>query len=154
MEKDVLIRVKGLQVLVEEEEEDNPIEVIVAGQYYLKNGNHYFRYEEVVEDFPDEKTVNYVKIGKDGVEVRKSGLMNVHMVFEPDKKSNSYYTTPFGTLELGIYTMGITVEEEENKLKMQVEYALDMQGEYVADCSLSLEAVSRSAGKFTIFSGE
>ena len=43
----------------------------------------------------------------EGLEVRKKGAVNVHMVFEPGKKNMTYYTTPFGTLQLGIATTAL-----------------------------------------------
>ena len=84
MEKDVLIHVCGLQLM--EAQGDEPVEIIVPGEYYYRNGSHYLRYEEMTEDFP-EKTVNYIKMSREGLEVRKKGLVNVHMVFEPGKKT-------------------------------------------------------------------
>ena len=35
-------------------------------------------------------TVNYIKMSHKGVEVRKRGLVNVHMVFEQGKKNMTY----------------------------------------------------------------
>ena len=44
MNKDVLIHVRGLQ-LMETDDEQEPIEIVVPGQYYFRNGSHYLRYE-------------------------------------------------------------------------------------------------------------
>ena len=40
MKKDVLIRVRGLQMM-DTEDEQEPIEIVVPGQYYYRNGSHY-----------------------------------------------------------------------------------------------------------------
>ena len=45
--------------------EQEPLEIVVPGQYYFRNGSHYLRYEEVMEDFA-EPTVNYIKISREG----------------------------------------------------------------------------------------
>ena len=80
MDKEVLIHVKGLQMMNPEEKGES-IELVVPGQYYFRNGSHYLRYEEVLEDF-SEPTVNYIKFSSTEMEVRKKGVVNVHMVFE------------------------------------------------------------------------
>ena len=105
MKKDVLIHVRGLQMM-DPEEEQEPIEIVVPGQYYYRNGSHYLRYEEMMDDTA-EPTVNYIKMSAKGVEVRKQGQVNVHMVFEQGKKNMTFYSTPFGTLQMGIAATGL-----------------------------------------------
>ena len=46
-------------------EGDEPIEIVVPGEYYFRNGSHYLRYEEMLEDHGDP-TVNYIKISPNG----------------------------------------------------------------------------------------
>ena len=60
MEKDVLIHVRGLQMM-DAADEQEPIEIVVPGQYYFRNGSHYLRYEELMED-SSEPTINYIKM--------------------------------------------------------------------------------------------
>ena len=93
MNKDVLIHVRGLQ-LMETDDEQEPIEIVVPGQYYFRNGSHYLRYEEMLDDSA-QTTINYIKMSSEGVEIRKQGQVNVHMVFEQGKRNMAFYTTPF-----------------------------------------------------------
>ena len=86
MNKDVLINVTGLQ-MTDSDGNSQPIEMIVPGNYYFKNGSHYLRYEEILDE-SGEPTVNYVKLSPTSMEVRKKGLVNVHMVFEKGKKKH------------------------------------------------------------------
>lgn len=145
MDKDVLIHVRGLQMM-EAEEGQEPIEIVVPGQYYFRNGSHYLRYEEIIDDSA-EPTVNYIKMSPEGVEVRKKGLVNVHMVFEQGKKNMTYYTTPFGTLQMGIATTNLELTENSGSIDMKVDYALDMNDEHVADCYLTIMAQDKVSGK-------
>lgn len=123
MDKNVLIHIRGLQMM-EPTDEQEPIELVVPGQYYFKNGSHYLRYEELMDETSAEPTVNYIKISSKAVEVRKKGLVNVHMVFERGKKNMTYYSTPYGTVEMGIAATGVMIEESENGIDMKVDYAL------------------------------
>ena len=149
MDKNVLIHIRGLQMM-EPTDEQEPIELVVPGQYYFKNGSHYLRYEEKMDETSAEPTVNYIKISSKAVEVRKKGLVNVHMVFERGKKNMTYYSTPYGTVEMGIAATGVMIEESENGIDMKVDYALEMNEEYVADCYLTVSAQSKASGEFRI----
>ena len=149
MDKNVLIHIRGLQMM-EPTDEQEPIELVVPGQYYFKNGSHYLRYEELMDETSTEPTVNYIKISSKAVEVRQKGLVNVHMVFERGKKNMTYYSTPYGTVEMGIAATGVMIEESENGIDMKVDYALEMNEEYVADCYLTVSAQSKASGEFRI----
>ncbi|MDC7291632.1 DUF1934 domain-containing protein [Blautia schinkii] len=148
MEKEVLIHVRGLQV-TDENGQQEPIEIVVPGEYYFRNGSHYLRYEEIMEDFP-QPTVNYIKMSPKGMEVRKKGLINVHMVFEQGKKTMTYYTTPYGTLQMGIAATNLELNESDDGIDMKVDYALDMNEEHVADCYLAIQAQSKDSKEFTL----
>ena len=159
MKKDVLIRVRGLQMM-DTEDEQEPLEIVVPGQYYYRNGSHYLRYEEMMDDTA-QPTVNYIKLSPQGVEVRKQGQVNVHMVFEQGKKNMTFYSTPFGTLQMGIAATGLELQEEEDnihlkvededRIQMKVDYALDMNEEHVADCYLTVQAQSKDLGDFSFY---
>ena len=148
MDKEVLIHVSGLQTM-DAEGDQEPIEIVVPGEYYFRNGSHYLRYEEILEDFA-EPTINYIKISPKGMEVRKKGVVNVHKVFEQGKKNMTYYTTPYGTIEMGIAATNLNLEENDSGLNMKVDYALDMNQEHVADCYLAIKAQPKNCKDFTI----
>ena len=148
MNKDVLIHVRGLQMM-ETDDAQEPIEIVVPGQYYFRNGSHYLRYEEMLDDSA-ETTVNYIKMSPNGVEVRKQGQVNVHMVFEEGKKNKTFYNTPYGTLQMGISATGLELKESEDGIQMKVDYALDMNEEHVADCYLTVQAQSKDSADFVL----
>ena len=148
MNKDVLIHVRGLQMM-ETDDAQEPIEIVVPGQYYFRNGSHYLRYEEMLDDTA-ETTVNYIKMSPNGVEVRKQGQVNVHMVFEEGKKNKTFYNTPYGTLQMGISATGLELKESEDGIQMKVDYALDMNEELVADCYLTVQAQSKDSADFVL----
>ena len=148
MEKEVLIHVKGLHMM-DAPEGDEPIEIVVPGEYYFRNGSHYLRYEEMLEDHGDP-TVNYIKISPKGMEVRKKGQVNTHMVFEQGKRNMAFYTTSFGTLEMGISATNLELKESDSRLDMKVNYSRDLNQEHVADCCLDIHAQGKSAAGFVL----
>ena len=148
MDKEVLIHVKGLH-MIDSQGEEEPVEIIVPGEYYFRNGSHYLRYEEIVED-SRKPTINYIKMSPKGMEVRKKGVVNVHMVFEQGKKNKTFYNTPYGTLQMGIAATGLELKESEDDIQMKVDYALDMNEEHVADCYLTVQAQSKDSDEFVL----
>lgn len=148
MEKEVLIHVKGLH-MIDTPEGDEPIEIVVPGEYYFRNGSHYLRYEEMLDEQGDP-TINYIKISSRGMEVRKKGQVNTHMVFEQGKRNMAFYTTPFGTLEMGISATNLELEESDGQIAMKVNYSLDLNQEHVADCCLDIQAQGKNTTGFVL----
>ena len=62
----------------------------------------------------------------------------------------TYYTTPFGTLQLGIATTGLDFRDEGEGIYMKADYALDMNEEHVADCYLSVLAQPADSKDFVL----
>lgn len=72
------------------------------------------------------------------MEVTKRGLSNVHMVFEENKKNVTYYDTPFGNLLVGIAATNIDLNESKDIIDVKVDYALEVNYEHLADCTISM----------------
>ena len=139
MTKDVLVRVKGTQDI---DGEKDTIEVITNGSCYEKNGKWYILYEEVMDEL-NAVTKNTVKISADTVEVTKKGLSNAQMIYETGKKNVCNYATPMGQILMGITTKDIQFRVEENKMYLDIQYALEMNGQHVSSSRLELTADSR-----------
>lgn len=148
MTKDVLISVKGLQNPGDGQEPEE-VEVVAKGDYYLKNGHHFIYFDEVLEGFP-EPVKNSIKITEKSVEVKKKGAPSVQMIFEENKKNFTYYATPFGSLQMGIAATKIQVQEEEDNLDLCIDYALEINGEHVADCEIAVNVKAKNAGNFSL----
>lgn len=143
MTKEVLIHMKGIQNMLDiQGQENEPLELITAGEYYFRNNTHYFLYDEMMEGFT-EPTHNMIKIRPGLMEVRKRGAVNVNMIFEKDKKNVAYYKTPLGTLEMDITATRIMMAETEQWLDIQAEYALGVNGNAVADCVMQIRVTPK-----------
>ena len=150
MTKDVLVTISGLQIMSMAEDSE-PVEVITAGDYYKKNNKHYVIYDEVTEGF-DGPTKNIIKLQEDCVDITKRGITNVHMVFEKNKKNITCYQTPFGNLMLGIDAKNISIKEDEHDISVNVEYALELNYEHIADCTVKMAIQSKEGSGFHICS--
>lgn len=147
MTKDVLITISGLQFM--DDEGNEPVEVITAGEYYYRNGKHYILYDEVMEGF-EGITKNRIKIGEDFMDISKKGVSNVHMSLKKNRKNLTSYQTPFGNLLIGIDARSLDIEEEEDAIDIKVEYDLEVNYEHLAECSLTMNVRSKEAGDFSL----
>lgn len=139
MNKEVLVSISGMQF---DNSDDSSIEVITTGEYYFKNNKHYIFYDEML-DGTDLVTKNTIKFDKDTFELKRKGAVNVHMVFDKKTKTMSNYNTPFGNIVIGIDTSDISFSESDNTIFVNVDYALDVNYEFLTNCQLKLKINSR-----------
>ena len=108
-------------------------------------------YEEVTEGF-EKPTKNRLKFSDHMVELTRNGLVNVHMIFQENKKNLSNYNTPFGQILVGIDTKRITIDEREENIVVDVDYALDINYEFLSDCHIKIDIRSKENSSFTLLS--
>lgn len=144
MDKDVIIYINGLQY-AESEQGPADVQVITPGEYHKKNGSHYLMYDEV-GNTPEENYKNIIKFKPGYLEVTKKGPNNTKLVFETDKKTLSQYATPIGVMYIGISTRLIDLNEQEDKIELKAEYAMDINNNFIADCVISLTVKPKESG--------
>ena len=113
MTKDVVISVRGLQVMDNESAED--IETVQQGEYFERNGSIFLLYDEYYEGF-DEPVKNVMKIRGNEMTLTKRGIINVQMNFEAGKKNLTRYQTPYGVMMIGLDTSRVVCLQEEKSL--------------------------------------
>lgn len=155
MTKDVLVSISGMhdelaEVAEIETEEAEAIEVITPANYYFRNQKHYIVYDEAVEGTA-EVIKNRIKItGTDCVEIMKSGLSNSHMVFEKNKKNETFYRTPYGQMLVGVNTKNMEINVSEDNIDILIDYQLDVNHEPMADCKIKMNITSKNSGDFSV----
>lgn len=137
-----MIAVRGLQFM-EDDSEDN-IETVQQGEYYQRNGSHFLLYDEYMEGFR-EPVKNLLRFKNGELSLTKKGLVNVQMLFSEGKKNLTSYKTPYGAIMIGLDTRRVECREEEHALHLEVDYTLEANYQYVADCHIQIEA--REKGK-------
>lgn len=140
MTKEVIVSIKGLQEVSAENGES--VEMVSTGQYSYENNQHIIQYEEIDEE-DQEITHATIVIGKDFVEIIKSGQNNVEMMFQEEQKTTSCYQTPFGDLTVGMDTTKVKIKEQEDVITVLLEYGLDMNYSHVADCTITMQIMAK-----------
>jgi len=144
MTKEVLISLRGLQ-FDQSDADAEKIETIMTGNYYEKNGSHYVLFEEVMEGLM-EPVKNRIKFREHVLELTRSGAVNVHMIFEENRKNMTSYQTPFGNILIGVDTESVQINEKENQISVLVDYTLEANYQYLADCRIEMELHPRKDG--------
>ena len=148
MTQEVILTLQGLQFDQREEDADK-IEMVTVGDYYKKNGKHYVIYEEVTEGF-SQPTKNRLKFSESMLELSRNGLVNMHMVFQENKKNLTNYDTPFGQILIGIDTKKIQIKEQKDNIVVDVDYSLDINYEFLSDCHIRIDISSKENSSFSL----
>ncbi len=125
---------------------DEPMWIAYAGKHRRLAGNHIITYEE----YPTEegnisaKNTNLLKIGQNFVHITKRGTVSSQMHFEPGKKHQSTYQTPYGSFDMAITTENVSVQESDKALLAKIEYFLSLNQCPVSKYTIEIEV------KFTI----
>lgn len=142
MEKDVMIAIRGLQVM--DENNSDSLETVWQGEYFFKNGAHYLLFDEYMEGFK-EPVKNVLRFKNNELTLTKRGLLNVQMIFSEGKKNLSNYQTPYGTMMIGMDTTRVISDFSEHAFSLKVDYTLEANYQYVSDSHISIE-VQEKAG--------
>lgn len=139
MNKDVLVKVRGIQGSLVE---DDTIEMITTGLYYERNGKTYIKYEDTSLD-EDTTTSTTIKIATNQVSVLRHGATNTQMIFEKNKEHFTPYETPFGIFEIVLRTTDIQVDREEDKMVLNVAYNIEVNHSGVTESQFIVEVTSQ-----------
>ncbi|MCM1467463.1 MAG: DUF1934 domain-containing protein [Alistipes sp.] len=140
MTNDVIVTVRGIQIGLETQDD---IEVISPGKYYERNNKRYIRYEEQQEDMSGT-VINIIKIGPEGVEIVKKGLVGAQMVFREKEKINTCYETPYGIMMITIYTDHVQYTVNEDRIEVNLAYNIEMNGEALSDAKVYIKVEPRT----------
>ena len=130
MNHNVILTISGLHSTGDED--NGLVETVVDAEYYNRNGTHYLLYEEK-EEGDGQVSKNRIKCKGNRLELIRQGILNTHMVFEEGKTHMTPYQTPYGQMVLGIVTRSVKLMEREKEIRIEVDYQLEADGQYLSD---------------------
>lgn len=136
MNREVELVLSGLHD-AEGASDKDAVETAQTAQYFKRNDSHYLLYEEDLEGF-DGTCKSRIKFRDNLLELTRQGAVEMHMIFEENKRHMIPYNTPYGQLMLGIETGRVLVEEQEDQIHVTVEYTLDHEGEPLSESCLKI----------------
>lgn len=136
MNREVELVLSGLHD-TEGASDKDAVKTVQTAQYFKRNDSHYLLYEEDMEGFHGV-CKSRIKFRDNLLELTRQGAVDMHMTFEENKRHVVPYNTPYGQLMLGIETRRVQVEEQEDQIRVTVEYTLDQEGEPFSESCLKL----------------
>lgn len=138
--KKITMKITGSQVA--EGQPEDKMEFITEGDLYERGGAMYLIYEESeISGMPGCKT--RIKLTKDTLKMKRIGEnvmgAGTEMRFENGKRHSSYYSTPYGSIEMELLTNHL-----ENNLTSEG------TGYVSIDYNMSLKGLVESRNKLTI----
>ena len=116
-------------------------ELSAAAEYFERNDALYILYEESTEDGGMFKS--RIKLKDLLVEVTRKGAVNNRMIFETGREHMTEYTTPFGSLQMGILTHSVETDQSDDDLTIKADYSLTAGGAEISRCNISIKIHSR-----------
>lgn len=137
MKKEVKVSISGIHNNAEEE----TVEVVSMGEMFEKDDQIYVSYEEAADDASGEDCEiikSMMKVRPDQIEIIKSGATETHMIFVEDKDTLSYYSTPFGELEVSIHTDRLEQIQTDSGFRILLKYVLEVNATHMSDCNVDI----------------
>lgn len=123
-ENKYIISIKGLQTY-EDDEDNTDISLLTEGVLEFLDGVYFIDYEES-ELTGLEGTSTCIEIGPNYVSLQRSGTVNTNMLFMKDRKTSSYYNTPYGDMQIDIFTDNLKIDLTPKGGKINVDYFIDI----------------------------
>ena len=121
--KDVIISVTGIQSGVGG---TDSLELVTPGKYGVSPDEKLLTWEE--SDLTGmEGTTTSISVGPAGVELRREGVVNTTMRFDPREKQYFLYDTPFGAATMGLDTHRLRHRLDTHGGILEISYVLDME---------------------------
>ena len=92
-----------------------------------------------VEGEDCEMVQSQLKIRDGQVEILKEGGTRTHMVFVKNQDMLTYYSTPFGELEIVIHTDRLEHRKLDNGFHVELEYALEVNAAHMSNCNVRIQ---------------
>ena len=139
MNRNVTLKISGLHMESEREDDsgNGEIQTAAAAEYFYRGEAHYVLYEERQEG-SGECVKNRMKYKNQVLELTRKGFIDTHMVFEEGKRHETCYNMPYGQMSMAIHTKKLIFEETESYIHIDVEYALEINGQHQSDSHIEI----------------
>lgn len=119
MNRDVNIKI---DTCIKSDQGSEEINSTYEGTYYKKDDCLYVMYDEKTEEGAVNKC--QLKVFTDSMRLKKLGVYTTEIVFLRDEITESYYNTPFGTLDIEVVTTKFNQVIDDDLIKIDLEYKL------------------------------
>ena len=122
---------------------DFPVQFMTKGKLFLSGDDPAVL--EYTESQQDEETGEIttaritLTMEKNRVTMTRKGDFSNTMVFVPEHRFEGVYSTPYGDMDMAVFSRGVHCDIGEKKGSVHLKYQLDIQGSYASSNELHLE---------------
>jgi uncharacterized beta-barrel protein YwiB (DUF1934 family) len=124
MEDKYILSIKGFQTY-DDDTDDSDITLTTEANFKKQDGVYFINYEES-EITGLDGTKTSIEVGDNYVSLSRSGNINSQMLFMKDRKTSSYYNTPYGNMMIDIFTNNLDIDVTNDGGEIKVGYLLDI----------------------------
>ena len=132
--------ITGIQDYEGQTSGDDKLELTAEAEFYKEDGKYFIEYdEELISDCVASHTK--VEIGKDYVSMHRSGDVRTEMLFMLERQTSSLYDTPYGSLQINIYTSKIENKLTDDGGTVYFEYIINADGRKLSRNSFDIKVI-------------
>jgi uncharacterized beta-barrel protein YwiB (DUF1934 family) len=135
LKENVIIKMFSVQY---ENGEKTESELMTKGVMKHKGTLSSLSYEDSEATGFEGSITSVIAKGKDYVSIVRNGTANSNLILETGRKHHCYYSTPFGSVNVGISTDKIENCLNENGGTIYMKYTIDVNSAFVSDNEIKL----------------
>ena len=126
---------KSIQSVYDEKTET---ELTTMGSFRVENNTFYISYEDS-EATGFEGSVTEISVTDNKyASIIRTGTTSSDLIIETGKKHHCRYETPYGSMNIGIYTNSINNKLSEDGGDLYLKYTIDINSSYMSDNEIIL----------------
>ena len=121
---------------------NEPIQLMTTGRFFPGEVFSILRYQESQQDEDTGETIQadiQLVLKKHQVTMNRTGDFSTTMLFQRNKRFETRYQTPYGEMDMAVYTRNVRWDEMPEGGKVHLRYELNMQGHYASTNEMNLE---------------
>lgn len=139
MKNKAVITVKSIA----QEDNENKIEVVSIGTFEKKDNQYIVKYDET-ELSGMEGTTTTIIIRDNSFSLNREGSTETQMDFENNKESAILYKTPYGIINMKVFTQEVNINIDDNGGELSTIYTLILEGEQKVVTQLSIKITTNN----------
>lgn len=143
MKSDVIITIDDTQKTPDNSTQST---MTTVGKLWGIPSDYHISYSEQDTELKGSETELHVE-NDSKVTMTRRGSYSSMMIFEPGQQHHCFYNTPFGELDLGVFTKKVKSNVDELGGKLKFSYTLDANNEFLSENTLNITIKRKDASQ-------
>lgn len=127
-------------------QQDGGVHLVTTGTLTPLAKGYKLEYQETQPEDGEVQNISLL-MEKGRVMMTRKGLFATSMVFEKGRRFEGIYHTPYGDMDMAIYSTKVSCHLDHDQGDVHLQYQLDLQGQFAAMQDLRLHYVENTGGE-------